>query len=81
MIVIGDPAVLSREQTWNEFLHYILDGGGWRGASFKLPSLDLSSLISSGASDGPDSSGAPFHDSAVLDQAGDGHDILLREYE
>lgn len=32
--------MLSRQQIWNEFLHYVRDGGGWRGIEFALPSLD-----------------------------------------
>lgn len=32
--------MLALDQVWNEFLHYILRGGGWRGVEYDLPSLD-----------------------------------------
>jgi helicase MOV-10 len=40
LIIIGDPEVLSSDQVWNEFLHYIKSRGGWRGVDFELPALD-----------------------------------------
>jgi len=30
LIIIGDPKVLSLDQVWNEFLHYVRKMGGWR---------------------------------------------------
>jgi helicase MOV-10 len=32
LIVIGDPVVLSLDPMWREFLNFVHDGGGWRGA-------------------------------------------------
>jgi helicase MOV-10 len=40
LIIIGDPKVLSLDQVWNEFLHYVRKMGGWRGVDFELPELD-----------------------------------------
>src|ERR1700733_4838298 len=40
LIIIGDPKVLSLDQVWNEFLHYVREMGGWRGVDFELPELD-----------------------------------------
>ncbi|KAF8324034.1 P-loop containing nucleoside triphosphate hydrolase protein [Clavulina sp. PMI_390] len=40
LVVIGDPAVLSLDQTWNEFLHFVRREGGWRGIDYELPELD-----------------------------------------
>lgn len=38
--MIGDPAVLTLDPVWNEFLHFIKGMGGWRGVEYELPSLD-----------------------------------------
>lgn len=40
LVVIGDPALLSLDPVWNEFLHYVRGGGGWRGVEYELPELD-----------------------------------------
>ena len=40
LIIIGDPKVLSLDQVWNEFLHYVRKMRGWRGVDFELPELD-----------------------------------------
>lgn len=40
LVIVGDPHVLSSDQVWNEFLHYIRSRGGWRGVDFNLPELD-----------------------------------------
>ena len=79
-MIIGDPAVLSREQVWNELLHYIEDGGGWRGAEFALPVLDQSETSWEDI-DGQESWISDFQDSLVLSQDGDGGDVPFREDE
>lgn len=73
----GDPAVLSREHTWDSFLHYVRDGGGWRGADYALPSFEPSATPTGWTSEVM-SLANQFQNDLVLDEDGDMDDLPLR---
>ncbi|KDQ06473.1 hypothetical protein BOTBODRAFT_39565 [Botryobasidium botryosum FD-172 SS1] len=36
LIVIGDPVVLSLDSLWRQFMEYVRDNGGWKGAEMEV---------------------------------------------
>ena len=64
-------------QIWKEFLHYVHDGGGWRGIEFNLPSLVEPAAPPAGAPDADlDDLAAQFAHNLDFASDDDADDIL-----